>query len=402
MSRRTGVGDTEQIAAAILHAARTDDEFEWNPVLTSPRALGIGADIALHQALDELWQAGWLPVDLWQITRRRTDDSAVRLVIDAIAGNLARYAQANLPDQWRTQLAELDATVWWDRDEPLLTQWARRMRLDLPDALGTVLELLAELLELPELPVIAPLPGHLPRSGAEPPRGLDQKVLGRVRALLAKAERTTFPEEAEALSAKAQELMNRYAFERAVLDEDDDERHEHAAASSRVWLDNPYLDAKASLVHVVAEANRCRAVQHGNLGFLSLIGDDLDLEITELLATSLLVQATTAMVAEGRTETPSGTRAFRRSFLFAYAHRIGERLAEAESAAREAADDPRLLPVLADRERVVDATLYEMFGDPKPKTISLSDPSGWHAGRNAADRADLGIDHPALAATNQP
>ena len=43
---------------------------------------------------------------------------------------------------------------------------------------------------------------------------MDEKKLSRVRALLAKAESSSFPEEAEALSAKAQELMTRHALDR--------------------------------------------------------------------------------------------------------------------------------------------------------------------------------------------
>jgi hypothetical protein len=39
-----------------------------------------------------------------------------------------------------------------------------------------------------------------------------------VRALLAKAESTTYPEEADALTAKAQELMARHSIDRAMLD----------------------------------------------------------------------------------------------------------------------------------------------------------------------------------------
>ena len=35
--------------------------------------------------------------------------------------------------------------------------------------------------------------------------------------MLAKAESTTFPDEAEALTAKAQELMDRHAIDRAML-----------------------------------------------------------------------------------------------------------------------------------------------------------------------------------------
>lgn len=55
-----------------------------------------------------------------------------------------------------------------------------------------------------------------------------------------------------------------------------------------------------------------------------------DLDAVELLFTSLLVQATTAMLAAGSRQDAHGrsrTRSFRQSFLAAYAQRIGERLA---------------------------------------------------------------------------
>jgi hypothetical protein len=45
----------------------------------------------------------------------------------------------------------------------------------------------------------------------------DRRMLDRVRALLAKAESTEFPKEAEALSARAQELMARHRIDRALL-----------------------------------------------------------------------------------------------------------------------------------------------------------------------------------------
>lgn len=45
----------------------------------------------------------------------------------------------------------------------------------------------------------------------------DDRVLARVRALLAKAESTEFPDEAEALLAKAQALISRHAIDRAAV-----------------------------------------------------------------------------------------------------------------------------------------------------------------------------------------
>nr|MDQ3763897.1 DUF2786 domain-containing protein [Actinomycetota bacterium] len=228
-----------------------------------------------------------------------------------------------------------------------------------------------------------------------PRRGVDQKVLARVRGLLAKAESTTFPEEAEALSAKAQELMSRYSLERIVGDSAASApgSDPHPAAARRLWLDNPYVAAKAMLVGAVAEANRCRTVLSEKLGFTTVLGDEVDLEIVELLSTSLLVQATRAMVSAGSHTTRTGrsrTRSYRQSFLLAYATRIGERLATARDAGAAAMPDPAgLLPVLAARERVVDELFESMFPGTVSRSFSVGNAAGWHAGRAAADLAVL-------------
>lgn len=121
----------------------------------------------------------------------------------------------------------------------------------------------------------------------------------------------------------------------------------------------------------------------------------------ELLFTSLLVQATTAMLAAGSRQDAHGrsrTRSFRQSFLAAYAQRIGERLAGATGNAERqaAADSPggNLLPVLAARSRVVDEAFEAMFpGSTKFSAGSVSNQEGWFAGRAAADLATLQSRH---------
>jgi hypothetical protein len=193
--------------------------------------------------------------------------------------------------------------------------------------------------------------------------------------------------------------MNRHAFERALLDAG--EHQPQTATSTRIWLDSPYVDAKSHLVAAIAAANRCKSVFHADLGFVAIVGDPLDLDITELLVTSLLVQATRAMVSEGsrisRTGT-SRTRSFRQAFLLSYATRIGERLEEAAAQAADPEANDRLLPVLADRSRVVDETFQEMYSRTVRKSVSISNGEGWHAGRAAADRADLSVERRAVSA----
>lgn len=261
---------------------------------------------------------------------------------------------------------------------------ARRGQLTTIDALACAIEVLALLLSLPPLPYLGAPCRPRARSG-------DPRVLEKVRALLAKAESTTFPEEAEALSAKAQELMARHSIDEAMVG--------HGAGDAptgvRVPIDDPYAAAKSVLLHVVASANRCRAVWSKHLGLSTVFGFEPDLEFVEVLYTSLLLQATSAMVVAGSQFDRYGrsrTRSFRQSFLLAYANRIGDRLRGAEAAARAgAAEDygEALLPVLADRSAAVDSACDDAFPGAVDRSMRITNAAGWAAGRAAADLASL-------------
>jgi hypothetical protein len=358
-----------------------------------PAIVASAARCAVLPLVTASWERGWTPEDLHQLARRRLDAAGVSYLVDAIAEESQHYAEATVAPRWREDLRQIGAVVWWEADQAgsHLLLWTRRHHIGLVDALTTVIEVLAMLLALPVLPKIVPPPGSA-TAAAKPHRGVDQKILARVRALLAKAESTTFPEEAEALSAKAQELMSRYSIERIVT-ENPSVVDSQPAAARRLWLDNPYVAAKAMLVGVVAEANRCRAVLSEKIGFTTVLGDEVDLEIVELLSTSLLVQATRAMVSAGSQITRSGrsrTRSYRQSFLLAYATRIGERLTTARDAGAAAvADAAQLLPVLAARERMVDELFESMFPQSISRSFSVGNAAGWHAGQAAADLAVL-------------
>ncbi|MDX6741868.1 DUF2786 domain-containing protein [Actinocorallia sp. A-T 12471] len=234
------------------------------------------------------------------------------------------------------------------------------------EAVGRVVEVLCALARLPRLAVLT--------RSARP----DHPALGRIRALLAKAESTGFPAEAEALVARAQALMTRHSLDRAALDAPDD-----APTGVRLGVDGPYEEAKATLLHVVAEANRCRAVWHAELGFATVLGFPADLDAVELLYTSLLVQADTAMPKNG------SRRAFRESFLTSFAHHIGERLLAAAEA--ETATETDLLPVLSRRDEEVDRAVDRLFPElTSVRSRRVRDAAGWAEGRKAAREADLG------------
>lgn len=248
---------------------------------------------------------------------------------------------------------------------------------------------------------------------------VDERLLDRVRALLAKAESTDFPAEAEAYSAKAQELIARHSIDEALAA---GTAAEVVPFARRVGVDHPYENEKAALLDAVARANHCQTVWSPELAFTTVFGFDSDIDAVELLHTSLLVQANRAMAQAEPAGGKAGKarlKAFRRSFLIAYAVRIGERLeeaaatalAEAEAAARldsgnaltgpsdssagrgiaggsDAASD--LLPMLASRDAQVRETMHRVF----PNTVRargsrVDSIEGWDSGRAAADRAAL-------------
>ncbi|MFF5310459.1 DUF2786 domain-containing protein [Streptomyces massasporeus] len=321
------------------------------------------------------WRRGWQPADVVRIVRRELDEVHVLLV----AALIRAQAPGDGPrgHRWKTQLAELPA------DAPPHTD-----RFSYATA---VLELYRLLLRLPSLEALEEAPGEA---------RTESRMLTRIRALLAKAEATGFPEEAEALSAKAQELMARHSVDEALLAARAPSPDTPGAC--RIGVEPPYEQAKAVLLDAVAGANHCRAVWNEPLGFSTVVGFETDLEAVELLYTSLLVQATTAMTeaeaavgapparaqprARGRAGGRKRTKTFRQSFLAAYAHRIGTRL----SAAAETQVTDDLLPVLASREVAVTGRLDRMF--PETTTTRLRgvrDAAGWTEGAQAADRAQV-------------
>jgi hypothetical protein len=220
-------------------------------------------------------------------------------------------------------------------------------------------------------------------------------ILGKVRALLAKAESTEFPAEAEALTLKAQQLMARHDIEQAMLDEAPGGRG-GAPSMEQVVIDAPHADAKVRVLIAVAQANRCTVIWTPGLRRASVFGFADDLAAVMTLFTSLLLQATVAVNRAGPQRDRYGrtcTVSYRRSFLIAFASRIGERLQEAVDAiVREVSSvtGADLVPMFDRRRDAVDAAVREAFPRTRRMTTSVASADGWFAGKACADRADLG------------
>ncbi|MEV0819850.1 DUF2786 domain-containing protein [Nonomuraea rubra] len=345
------------------------------------------------RAISGLWRNGWQPADVVRIAARRLTDWHGRVAADLIAWEMRAYAPATVDERWRDQLAGLEAVVWW-KGGYLAARQARDGAGRLVTASG-VLELLGLLTGLPRLESLGPPPGAARRTVLARPHAVSEKTLARVRALLAKAESTTYEAEAETFTSAAQSLMAKYSIDAAMLDARPGGGE--APAGIRVGVDAPYEQPKAVLLVLVAEANRCRVIWSKELGFATVMGFGADLSWVEMLFTSLLVQAQTALVNSGTKKHGSGrsrNKAFRQSFLSAFASRIGERLAEAtaDAVAQESASrGADLVPVLAAREQEVEQAVERMFPNLVSHAVRTAwDREGWAAGRTAADQASLG------------
>jgi hypothetical protein len=350
-----------------------------------------------------LYEGGWQPLDVVHVVRRQAPTRLMRLLLDSIATQAdLSHTETRAPEEWLDQLtmigvrASPPCTAAEPIDPQVVECWRRAATIDIAAAFYEALLLLGVLLNLPRLSPIGPLPSQWTATRAAPQpahrRTADAKVLARIRALLAKAEGTTFDAEAEAFTAKAQDLMTRHAIDATVLLTADHDDLRADVVVRRVHLDNPYAAEKVDLLAVVCRANGVRTVWHDTLGFATVVGLPVDLDMSELLFTSLLVQANRALGEASAGPARSRSRTFRRAFYVAYAHRIGERLTEAAERANDGAArqyGTALVPVLQARSVAVESEFARLF----PKTRSLRgrrfDAQGWAAGHAAADRAVL-------------
>jgi hypothetical protein len=394
----------DQIINQAIHARHDEETAELDrcrALLTAGPGGAAGVQVvnralltSLLRDVEHAWQRGWQPAELVRAARREHTARHGRLVVDAIAAQMRRYPAATIDQRWQSQLIALDAQVWWEHDDHYVTVWGERHGIDRATVIDAIVDVLHLLATLPAIEPVGPTPGNARSATVTAAADLDQRMLDRVRALLAKAESTEFPEEADAFTAKAQELMARHRIDHALLVATTGKRDQ--PATRRVGIDNPYEAPKTLLLQVVAAANSCRAVWMKRFGFTSIVGFPTDLDSTELLFTSLLVQATRAMTQAKPSADGYGrntTRSFRQSFLTAYASRIGERLnAAAEGVGREmsaSASGAQLLPVLAARDDAVRDAFEKQFPELTQHATTINNREGWASGRAAADRASL-------------
>lgn len=363
----------------------------------SPRLIATAAEGALLDRLNMVWSGGWQPSELHRQGRLGcASKHGAALVAHAIANDHARRRAVSLDSRWIEQVEGLSLPAA-DGEPGWVTRWGVVEQLNTNGQIAHIVDAYANLLGLPRLEPVLPPPGsrgvNAARSSGYAGATTDP-VLERIRNLLAKAESTTFEAEATAFTEKAQALMTRHAIEAAIV-------HGHTGSktkprSVRLPIDAPYANVKSYLLQTVAEASRSRALYMSRLGLSTVIGFPDDLAATELLFTSLLVQAQAALVAAAQyapAGTPVRSKSYRGSFLMSFTLRIGERLREINDAVYaevEASGETSFLPVLRSQSAAIDDYLAQHFGEVTLGSVrGGNDPAGWASGRIAADHARL-------------
>jgi hypothetical protein len=210
----------------------------------------------------------------------------------------------------------------------------------------------------------------------------------RIEGLLRKAEGTDNPHEAEAFSAKAFELMERYRIDLATFKVGDEETFVRDLYDLTQFK---FLRASLRLLDRITYHYGvvCIIGATGNSKRPILVGDRDDIAAVHMMMDSLIRQRDAACVVS---PVPLGlsTNAHRNSFCYGYADRIGTRLKAIRDARITEAHGNSVALELVDRhQRVLDMLAGAVGGKPNQNRPDVYAGSV-AAGKAAADRADLG------------
>jgi len=245
---------------------------------------------------------------------------------------------------------------------------------------------------------------------------LKAKYADKIAKLLAKAESTT-PEEAEALTAKAQELMSRYAIDEAMLEmargfqnaKDDIVKEEFVIVGI-------YRFPLSDLCRYVLRANDCKLVVLGGKNpreidgrifretvVYEAVGFKSDLDRARLMYTSLMLQAIRAENSWWRENQQYHEHKKkqghyeRRQFLTSFADATYFRMLDAKQKAQKGAEKEytgdSVALAIRDKNALVSDAYGKFFPHLRKGRASNKKGGSWEAhaaGALAGQRADLG------------
>lgn len=219
----------------------------------------------------------------------------------------------------------------------------------------------------------------------------DATIITRVRKLLATAEGSSFPDEADLFARKAALLIAEYRITPEALAE--------GAPTEQLGVSNvhvgrgAYARGRLALLQAIAEGYDCKVVfEHAERGIVAFVaGFAADRKITEVLYQSLHSQAAARMAAIRRA-TAAATQKYRRAFLLGYAHEVATMIGQTshEAAQQHAATGGTALAVVERSERASSYAANKFGRVRRARPIAPVVAGGVDAGRRAARSADLG------------
>ena len=215
-------------------------------------------------------------------------------------------------------------------------------------------------------------------------------IINRVKALIAKAESSPYPPEADAFMVKAQELINDHAIDQARLTGADPTSVGHET----LQMKGTYTKERCLIWSAAANANRCQILTLSTYGSskisnLTLIGREQDRQLVRLLATSLELQAVRRLDDLDPNATTGSPVVQRRSFLRGFALEVADRLRRSGHTHAVVSQAAEQALVLA--RDAVDRYVGENFDVSSGRRGSAQhDGMAFSHGRRAGARADVG------------
>ena len=209
---------------------------------------------------------------------------------------------------------------------------------------------------------------------------LQEKIL----KLLKKAESTTFQAEADALFAKAQELMQKYAIEETEIWIRDGKKE----IPTRRMVEVKGGVAKGHVLYYIAIQNRCRCWRSSGSDFWTVVGFKSDIDYVEILYHSVVAQSAMAL-AFARVANPDvHHKVMKREFYESFAVRLNERLKEVNRVQEEQTNGMQLVSLREDAVKEYVDGLGLRFARSSGNNGQYSG-AARDAGRAAADKTDI-------------
>jgi len=233
---------------------------------------------------------------------------------------------------------------------------------------------------------------------------MSEKMTKKVKALLTKAEASTFEAESDAFYAKAAELMAEYAIDEAALAALDSTKKVKEIESRAYVVAAPYSVDRMYLIHYVAHAmggyaymvtqkrdgykTATRSKDHNTYAFI--LGASADIDRIEQMLESLNRQmdrsresALNGMYFKGMGE----KKVWNATFIRGYAIRIGQRIRVSYQTKIEEQTGGVAL-VLRDKQALIEEEKRRK-GIRAVNTSRQHHQAGWESGQSAADRATI-------------